>query len=132
MPHTYIWIQFLEKEKIKFSNPLGEWIREKFPGITALDFDNYSEKFVVDPIIDQAAGSEKLIVDIHAAENVETGPVTRFMNRLTRKKTNILIVFSGHSPIIEKMIGVFDQKFVLTNPGIRQVKEAITGFLSDK
>jgi hypothetical protein len=131
MSNTYIWIQLLEKDKIKFSSPLGDWIKEMFPGIERFDFDNYSEQFVVDHVIDQAAVAEKLIVAIDAAENIETGPVTRFMNRLVRMKGTKLIILNGHNALIEKMTGVLDQKDILTNPGFIQSKEAIIHFLEN-
>ena len=132
MSQTYIWIQLLEKDKIKFSNPLKDWIRRQFPGTDVFDFDNYSEQYIVDHIIEQASGSKKLIVEIHATETVETGPVTRFMNRLVREKENTLIILSGANSRIEKMIGVFDSNFVLINPATSQIKKAISDFLEDK
>lgn len=132
MADTYIWIQLLEKDKIKFSNPLKGWIGKRFPGIDAFDFDNYSEQFIVDKIIDQAAGPGKLIVEIHATDKIETGPVTRFMNRLARLKANTMIIFSGRNSIIEKMTSVFEKKSVLINPDPIQTKEAIIDFLENQ
>lgn len=131
MSNTYIWIQLLEKDKIKFSNPLGDWMKEKFPGIERFDFDNYSEQFIVDHVIDHAATAEKLIVTIDAVENTETGPVTRFMNRLVRMKVTKLVILNGHNALIQKMTDVFDQKDILTNPGFIRSKEAIINFLEN-
>ena len=114
MHHTYIWIQLLEKNKIAYESPLCRWVKDHVPELLVFDFDNYSDKYLIDGAINLLTGNNKIIIEIDATENVETGSVTRFINKLVRINNNrLLVIQHGNNALIEKMIETSRSKYII-------------------
>ena len=114
MTNTFIWIQLLEKDKITYESPLCSWIKEQVAGLLVVDFDNYSEKYLIEKAIDLLPAADKIIIEIDATENVDTGYVTRFINKLVRIKHDaVLVIQNGNNALIEKMIKTGRGKYII-------------------
>lgn len=106
---AFIWIQVKKPEEIQFTNPLADWFKSPTEGKSVYDFDNHSEAFIIDRILEIVNQYRKLILVIEATE-LETGQVTRFLNRISRitriKDQEIAVFFNGRNEMIEKMAKV--------------------------
>src|SRR3990172_2748605 len=107
-----IWIQVKKPGEIEFANPLVDWFKTRADGHDVFDFDNHSEIFIIDKVLEIIAEYCKLILVIDAMDQ-DTGQVTRFLNRISRitgisgiMKPEVLLFFNGRNEMIERMAKV--------------------------
>ena len=131
MKNIYIRIQVLGKNEIQFSSPLNEWAKHQLPDVSFSDFDNYSEGYYIDQIINMAEKADRVILEISAVETDVTGQVTRFFNRLSRNTgIRCLTLFDGKNNVLEKMAAMISQGNFYFNTGTTVAREAVTKFLN--
>ncbi len=131
MDPLIVWIQVLDKKEIEFSNPVVEWIKKEFPGSVFLDFDNYSENYLIDKAIELASGTDKIILMIRADEGKDRGQATRFLTRISRFTGKpILTFYNGNDDLIDKMLKVTGKENYFRNIGENDMKIKIREFMS--
>jgi hypothetical protein len=130
MIKTFIWIQVREQAKIAYQNSLGLWLRPRIRDLIVLDFDNYSDSYLVDKTIEMIKTSGKIVVLIEAEELDHCGQITKFLNKLIRiGHKNILILFNGRNSIIEKMLKIIDKDQLITEFNMDKQGDILLNFL---
>jgi hypothetical protein len=126
----FIYIEINEAQKISYFKEQIDWVKNNFPQIQIIEFDNFSEGFIVDIAIDLIKKSANIFVLMEVKNNAsEPGLITRFLNSLKRlKEKNIRLIFNGNNLILERMIKAFGEENYNLNLNLEEQKDHISHF----
>ncbi len=133
MNSLFIWMQIRDKERIKFSNSVIEWIKAGFQDILVFDFDNHSEPFLTDKAVDLVTQADRIVLMVEAEEGKDAGGVMRFLNRLSRiANKQLLILSDGNHDLVLKMLKILSKGNLLKdiNDDLKKIK--IKDFLNGR
>jgi hypothetical protein len=126
----FIYIELNEAQKISYFKEQIKWVKNTFPQIHIIEFDNFSDGILVDIAIDQIKKSTNIFVLIEVKNNTsEPGLITRFLNSLTRlKEKNFHFIFNGNYVILERMVKTFGEENVDHNLTLEEQIDQISHF----
>ncbi|MDQ3393879.1 MAG: hypothetical protein M3512_07200 [Bacteroidota bacterium] len=110
-----IYIEINELHQLSFKKQLVSRAKDQLHELTIIDFDNFSDSYLIDSILKMVREAEKvaIIVDVQSAE-VGLGGVVKFFNSLIRaNKEKVMIIFNGKNDMLFKMVQVQNHKINL-------------------
>lgn len=105
MNKIFIYIEINDLQKVSYQKDQFEWMKRILPEVQLIDFDNFSEAFIIDKSLEILNNSDKIFILIEQKNNSkEHALITRFMNKLVRQKNKeIKILLNGENEILAKM-----------------------------
>lgn len=105
MNKIFIYIEINDLQKISYRKDQLEWMKSSLPEVQLIDFDNFSEAFIIDKSLEILNTSDKIFVLIEQKNtSKEHTLITRFINKLVRQKNKeIKILLIGENEILAKM-----------------------------
>jgi len=98
---------------IRFHKALIEWSKKENPSIVTFDFDNLSERTIVNYGIDLAKQADRILVIIDVNEGKNLGGIIHFMDQLSRlNDKRIRVVINGEHPQLNMIAKAFGNQCI--------------------
>ncbi|CAN5531126.1 hypothetical protein BH23BAC1_BH23BAC1_33260 [soil metagenome] len=128
-----IFIEINEAYKISYFKEQLDWVKKSLSGVQLIDFDNFSEAFIINKAIEVIKEADKIFVLIDQKNStIEPGSLIRFMTTLVRQKNKkIKILLNGNNALLEKVSKTLGKDHFYQNISMEDQKELIKEFFTD-
>ncbi|MCP4520529.1 MAG: hypothetical protein GY827_02340 [Cytophagales bacterium] len=120
-----LYIEILKEPSFNFQKPTLEFIKSNFSDLDTLDLDNHSENYLFDYALKAFQENDQgiLFFDIQDS-SAQLGKSILLLNKLIKKKEQMLIFLKGNHSMLEKMLKIYPNTFI--NLSEEKIKEQIS------
>jgi hypothetical protein len=129
----FIYLELIES--INFTNfktyqklPI-EFVKNQFPEVLVVDFDNFSESYWVDYQIKLLDEFEAVFVYIASDKNAKVLGLMRFFEKLIRLSHKLRIVSASENQLINKILKPLGEKVIFIEPESLDYQNHLRNFL---
>ncbi len=122
-----LYIEIIKEPTFNFQKPQLDTLKSTFSNLNTLDLDNHSENYLFDYALSAFQKENQGILCFHIKDaEAQLGKSILLLNKLIKKKEQMLIFLTGNHTMLEKMIKIYPNVHI--NVEEEEMKKQISTF----
>lgn len=126
-----LYIEIIKEPTFDFHKPSLDTLKNTFPKLDTLDLDNHSENYLFDYALSAFQQESQGILYFHIKDTeAQLGKSILLLNKLIKKKQQMLIFLEGNHLMLEKMMKIYPNVYI--NVDNSEIEQKINEFSNNK